>query len=135
VLPAAVLGFLIAYPASGILVQAANALGVVHPPSDDSFANRFARYLLWYLPMSIAFVAAGSLVAPLRRVLVALVLSGIWLAWAVTVHGWQQETAIAASVGVAGGIVVVLMVLKAPRPAALGAGESVTSLPTSTLEK
>jgi hypothetical protein len=107
VLPAAFAGFALAYPVGGLLVQGAASLGLVNPPSDMSFSNRCERYLLWYLPMTVAFLCAGSFMAPRARTFVACVLSALWVCWAGAIHRWSPETLLAGSLSAACGIVAV----------------------------
>lgn len=84
ILPAAVLGGLAARYAFGLVAWLLASGRAGSPPAFD--AVYYLRLVLYYLPKEAAFVAAGALVAPRRRGMVAFVLAAVAIALSFVVH-------------------------------------------------
>lgn len=83
ILPAAVLGGLVAKYAFGLVAWLALGRGGGVSGSEVAY---YLRVLLYYLPKEAAFVVVGAAVAPRRRGMVAVALAVVAIALSLLVH-------------------------------------------------
>lgn len=107
VLPAAMLGSFVGNVIGAILVRVAVSVGLIHPPSDMSFSNTCARYLIWLFPQGAACVIAGAKMAPRSCLAVACVVGVLWSLLTDWIHRWADYTVIPTAVTAASGTAIV----------------------------